>query len=56
MTKKKYIIIYLHILLIISIFAIIFFNWTKLAQMYTKPLNNNMNQQNLNNINILPAP
>jgi len=42
MTKKKYIIIYLQILLIISIFVIIFFNWTKIAQMYTQPLNNNI--------------
>jgi len=56
MIKKKIIIIYLQIFFIISIFFIIFFNWNKIAQMYTQPLNNNINQQNLNKINILPAP
>ncbi len=56
MVKKKIIIIYLQIFIIISIFIIIFFNWNKIAQMYTHPFNNNINQQELNNINILPAP
>ena len=56
MVKKKIIIIYLQIFIIISIFIIIFLNWNKIAQMYTHPFNNNINQQELNNINILPAP
>jgi hypothetical protein len=56
MIKKKFI-IYLQILIIISIFVVIFFNWNKIAQMYYQPLkNNNVSQEGLSEINILPAP
>ena len=57
MIKKKNITIYLQIIIIISIFVVIFFNWNKIAQMYSQPLgNNNISQEDLNGINILPAP
>jgi len=57
MIKKKIIIIYLQILIIISIFVVIFLNWNKIAQMYSHPLqNNNISQEDLSKINILPAP
>ncbi len=57
MIKKKIIIIYLQIIIIISIFVIIFFNWNKIAQMYSQPLGkNNVSQEDLSEINILPAP
>tara|TARA_Y100000590_G_scaffold293391_1_gene330450 strand:+ start:766 stop:942 length:177 start_codon:yes stop_codon:yes gene_type:complete len=57
MIKKKIIIVYLQIIIIISIFVIIFFNWNKIAQMYSQPLGkNNVSQEDLSEINILPAP
>ena len=57
MIKKKIIIIYLQIFIIISIFVVIFFNWNKIAQMYSHPLqNNNISQEDLSEINRFPAP
>ena len=56
MNKSKYIAVFFQFFLISLMFILIFYNWDKIANLYSEPLIENPSQTNEIPLNILPAP
>ena len=56
MNKSKYIAVFFQFFLISLMFVLIFYNWDKIANLYSEPLIENPSQANEIPLNVLPAP